>query len=70
MGRNTFSFGEALRERRGTMKKRARWTLLLLAGALAYFATEKTGTAGCIPDCWESGGFICCTNENCIDYCW
>ena len=52
------------------MKKRARWTLLLLAGALAYFATEKTGTAGCIPDCWESGGFICCTNENCIDYCW
>jgi hypothetical protein len=77
MGQNTFSFGTGAHStahqtqgRRNTMKKRARWTLLLLAGALAYFATEKVGMAGCVAECWDNGfGNICCTNEYCIDYC-
>jgi hypothetical protein len=50
------------------MKKRL--AFLVLAGALVYFASEKVGMAGCVPDCWDSGGWICCTSETCIDYCW
>ena len=50
------------------MKKRL--AFLVLAAALVYFASEKVGMAGCVPECWDNGGWICCTSETCIDYCW
>jgi hypothetical protein len=49
------------------MKKRL--AFLMLAGALVYFAAEGAGRAECIAQCWDSDGRICCTDENCIDYC-
>jgi hypothetical protein len=52
------------------MKKKMRLAFLALVAVLAYFATEQVGMAGCEPQCWEvGGGFYCCTNANCIDYC-
>lgn len=52
------------------MKKRARLVLLAVAGVLVYFASEGTSTAACVPECWDAGwGVRCCTNEQCIDYC-
>jgi len=53
------------------MKKRVRVAVLLLAGALVYFAAEtKVDAWGCEPECWEvGGGMWCCTDAHCIDYC-
>jgi hypothetical protein len=53
------------------MKKKARLALLLLAGALFYLTAEKKVEAwGCEPQCWEVwNGSWCCTDANCIDYC-
>jgi hypothetical protein len=52
------------------MKKKVRMTFLTLAAVLVYFATEQVGLAGCEPECWEvGGGFYCCTDARCIDYC-
>jgi hypothetical protein len=50
------------------MKKRL--AFLVLTGALVYFASEKVVMAECVPECWDSGGWICCTDAHCRDYCW
>ena len=50
------------------MKKRL--SFLVLAGALVYFASQGVGRAECVAECWDAGGWICCTSASCIDYCW
>jgi hypothetical protein len=54
-----------------TMKKKVRFAILMVAGVLAYFASEKPGMAYCEEGCWDIGGGItCCTNWRCQDYCY
>ncbi|MDP9120861.1 MAG: hypothetical protein M3O15_05735 [Acidobacteriota bacterium] len=50
------------------MKKRI--AILMLAGALVYFAAERVGRADCNPQCWYADdGRVCCTDANCFDFC-
>lgn len=52
------------------MKKKMRLAILMVAGVLAYFASEKPSTAQCVAECWDVGwGITCCTDHNCRDYC-
>jgi hypothetical protein len=62
------------RERRELMKarKQTRRTLLVVAGFLAYLAVAKSSMAGlCTASCWSDDwtGRVCCTTEDCFDYC-
>jgi hypothetical protein len=53
-------------------RKRTRRTLLVVAGFLAYLAVAKSSMAGlCTAQCWGDGfsEHICCTTEDCIDFC-
>ena len=53
--------------------KKMRLTVLMVAGVLAYFASEKPSAAGwgdyaC--DFWGPNGEYCCTNPDCSLTCW
>lgn len=53
------------------MKARKR-TLLVVAGFLVSLAVAKSSMAGlCTPSCWsdEWSWRVCCTTEDCFDYC-
>jgi hypothetical protein len=55
------------------MKKKVRLTFLLLAGVLAYFASEKANAGGwCNYDCGLYGpnGEFCCVNPDCSLTCY
>lgn len=55
------------------MKKKVRLTILMLAGVLAYFASEKSSAANwCFEDCGAYGpnGEWCCVQPNCSLLCW
>lgn len=55
------------------MKKKVRLTILMLAGVLAYFASEKPSAAGwCNEDCGPYGpnGEFCCVAPDCSLVCW
>lgn len=55
------------------MKKKVRLTVLMLAGVLAYFASEKPTSAGpwCFEVCDNYGpnGEFCCINPDCSLNC-
>jgi len=51
------------------MKTRVRVVLLAMAGLLVYLTAERVAVAGCVAECWENAGQICCTTERCTDYC-
>lgn len=54
------------------MKKKVRLTVLMLAGVLAYFASEKPTSAGpwCNEWCDLYDGQYCCINPDCSMTCW
>jgi hypothetical protein len=55
------------------MKKKVRLTILVLAGVLAYFASEKPSEAGlCAYWCDNIGpnGEFCCYNPDCSLTCY
>jgi|GEM_PF-3888959 len=55
-----------------TMKKKARLTILILAGVMAYFASEKPSAAGwCNYYCDNIGpnGEFCCVAPDCSLIC-
>jgi hypothetical protein len=53
------------------MKKKVRLTILMLAGVLAYFASEKTSAAGwCNEWCDLYDGQYCCIAPDCSLVCY
>jgi hypothetical protein len=54
------------------VKKKVRLTILMLAGVLAYFASEKPSAAGewCNYYCDLFGSQFCCTNPDCSLTCY
>ena len=53
------------------MKKKMRLTVLMVAGVLAYFATEKPSAAGwCDSWCDLYDGQYCCINPDCSMTCY